>query len=328
MTSNGPLVSIVMPSYNQAQFLEEAILSVLHQDYLNIELVVIDGGLTDGSVDILRRYASRLAHWESKPDAGCASAINRGLAVSGGELVGVCASDDALCPGAVSRKVETFQRWPDVGFVFGDVDQIDGEGRVLFVRYGNDLPFCEWVRTCTMPVGQHSSLWRRSVGEAVGEWRTCMGVAGDWDFFLRVGLRCRMMYLPGVAGRFRSQPDSMSARKALAWTSLVPKMYADFFSREDLPAALQRVKSEALASAQLLRASLFIEHGFFAQALKSAVRALRMYPGLLFTKRFGRLLTERVGQRTVSWVCGGGQSAIYKQARRFYRIMAKRHLAE
>src|SRR5262245_36795152 len=100
-----PRVSIVTPSYNQAQFLEETMLSVLEQDYPNIEYVVVDDGSTDGSVEIIRRHADRLAWWTHQENAGQVAAINRGFERTSGELMAYLNSDDTLLPGAVTEMV-------------------------------------------------------------------------------------------------------------------------------------------------------------------------------------------------------------------------------
>ena len=117
---SSPLVSIVTPSFNQGSFLDETIRSVLEQDYQPIEYMVIDDGSTDGSIDIIRGYADRLAWWTTRPNAGQAAAINEGLRRTTGEFMGFLNSDDTLLPGAVTKMVEELQRDESLLLVYGD----------------------------------------------------------------------------------------------------------------------------------------------------------------------------------------------------------------
>src|SRR5438874_2370883 len=114
-----PLVSIVTPSYNQAEFLEETIRSVFDQDYEPIEYLVLDGGSTDGSVEIIRRYADRIAWWRSEPDRGQVDALNAGFRHATGEILGWLCSDDTLLPGAVSCLVAELQSHPEALIAYG-----------------------------------------------------------------------------------------------------------------------------------------------------------------------------------------------------------------
>ena len=129
-----PLVSIVTPSYNQARFLGQAVESVLVQDYPQIEYLVLDGGSTDGSVEILRAHEDRIDHWVSEPDAGQADAINRGWQRSRGQILAWLNSDDRYEPGAISAVVEAFQRHPGADVVAGDCQVIDGHGAFLLLN--------------------------------------------------------------------------------------------------------------------------------------------------------------------------------------------------
>ncbi|MCI0893227.1 MAG: glycosyltransferase, partial [Chloroflexi bacterium] len=126
-----PLVSVVTPSFNQAAFLEQAMLSVLEQDYTAIEYIVVDGGSSDGSQEIIERYADRLAWWTSEPDDGQTDAINKGFARATGDIMAYLNSDDLYRPGAVREAVDYLVAHPELGMVYGDADYIDENGTVI-----------------------------------------------------------------------------------------------------------------------------------------------------------------------------------------------------
>ena len=126
-----PLVSVITPSFNQVRFLETALRSVLEQDYPRIEYIVIDGGSTDGSLEVLGRYRDRLAACVSEPDAGQAAGINKGLRLAKGEIIAWLNSDDVYLPGAVRQAVEALEREPDLGMVYADGIMVDSEQMLL-----------------------------------------------------------------------------------------------------------------------------------------------------------------------------------------------------
>src|SRR5690606_8713134 len=113
------LVSVVIPSFNQANFLEKTIRSIVRQDYKNIEIIVIDGDSNDGSKDIIRKYEKNLAFWESEPDSGQSEAINKGFRAASGELFAWLNSDDLLTPSAIRLAASFLTTDPDLGLIYG-----------------------------------------------------------------------------------------------------------------------------------------------------------------------------------------------------------------
>jgi GT2 family glycosyltransferase len=163
-----PLVSIVTPSLNQGAFLEEAIVSVLEQDYPSLEYLVIDGGSSDGSVEVIRRYADRFAWWTSEPDRGQAAALNDGFARAQGEYLGWLCSDDTLLPGAVARLVEALESDPGAVLAYGDVVYTDARSdRKHAARSGPWDPVA-MVRYAQVPNQQPATLYTRRGWEAAG----------------------------------------------------------------------------------------------------------------------------------------------------------------
>lgn len=193
--SQTPLVSIVTPSYNQAAFLEETIQSVLAQNYPNLEYWVMDGGSTDGSVEIIRKYASHLSGWISEKDHGQADAINKGFKRATGEIVAWLNSDDLYRPGAIQSAVSIFQENPEVGLVYSDVDSIDANGEV-FNRMGYDQWGIRDLMTFNI-LGQPGVFFRRSVLEKAGYLDLSYQYLLDHHLWLRMALNAPLKYAPG-----------------------------------------------------------------------------------------------------------------------------------
>lgn len=180
-----PLVSIVTPSYNQAQYLEATILSVLSQDYPRLEYLIVDGGSTDGSVEIVRRYAPRLAYWVSEADGGQAEAINKGWQLARGEIVAYLNSDDLYLPGAVSRVVQRFHAHPDVSVMYGSYRLLDGRSEVI---RGEVVP-PDWSESTFLNCfPQPTAFFRHDALRRVGYLDTSFHYSMDYDLFVRLAL--------------------------------------------------------------------------------------------------------------------------------------------
>jgi glycosyltransferase involved in cell wall biosynthesis len=194
-------ISIVMPTYNQAQFIERSILSVLNQSYPNLQLIIMDGGSTDGTLDIIRKYEKHLT-WRSEPDEGQSDAINKATAVANGELVGWLNSDDVYFPGAFHRMHETARRWPRAVLYSGTVATIDRDDQVVRVLKFT-RPSALRLLYEGFVMSSQGVFWRREMQVRVGQYKLNLHYAMDVDFWLRVLAEGDGEFVHGLVGGFR-----------------------------------------------------------------------------------------------------------------------------
>jgi glycosyltransferase involved in cell wall biosynthesis len=227
-----PLVSVITPSFNQGRYLEETILSVLNQTYENIEFIIIDGGSSDNSVDVINKYASKLAYWVSEPDKGQADAINKGFLKAQGEFVCWINSDDFFYPDFISERVRKFQEYPHIDMIYGDVDQ--GTGSInLWCRRGGNTSANLMRKTLEIPIPQQSALWRKSVLNSTGFLDPQLHVLLDRDFFIRIARNHKILYIPGTLAFFRIHEKSKSINEALKWSHELPAYYKFLIDKWD-----------------------------------------------------------------------------------------------
>jgi len=190
-----PLVSIITPSFNQAEFLEEAMRSVFEQDYPNLEYWVMDGKSSDGSLEVINRFGDQLAGWVSEKDKGQADGINKGIERSRGEIVAWLNSDDRYLPGAVSKAVALFQKHPEAAFVYSNVESIDENGKSFnLMRYGN------WKLAELMQfniIGQPGVFMNRAVLEKAGKLDLGYHYLLDHHLWLRMAAIADPVYAAG-----------------------------------------------------------------------------------------------------------------------------------
>ncbi|MDY6873252.1 MAG: glycosyltransferase family 2 protein [Chloroflexota bacterium] len=226
--SQQPLVSIVTPSFNQAPFLRQTIESVLGQDYPDLEYIIIDGGSKDGSLEIVREYAARLAYWESIPDKGQTDAINKGFSRATGKYIAWLNSDDVYRPGAVAEAVDFLEANPDVGMVYGDCDFIDAQGRVIgqFPAAQTDY---QRLRQGYVHVPQQASFFRRDLWQKVGPLDPSFYFAMDYDLWVRLAGEALLVYLPGRTwAGFRLHGDAKTiTADARCWPEMLRVHYRE-----------------------------------------------------------------------------------------------------
>ena len=205
--NNKPLVSIITPSFNQAQYLEETILSVLNLEYNNIEYIIIDGGSTDGSVDIIKKYEDRLKAWISEPDKGQTDAINKGFGMAKGEFLAWINSDDTYLPYAVSEAISLFRENPELGLVYGDCNFIDKNGMVIG-KFNAQQTNYRRLRRGGVYIPQQSSFFRADLWRKVGPLDPSFYFAMDYDLWVRLAREAPVLYHPGMWANFRLHDDA------------------------------------------------------------------------------------------------------------------------
>ncbi|MBO0933559.1 glycosyltransferase [Fibrella sp. HMF5036] len=182
-----PRISIVMPSYNQAEFIRESIQSVLNQNYPNLEFIIIDGGSTDGTVNIIKEYECQLAYWISEPDNGQSHALNKGFNKATGNIMGWLNSDDLYTKYAFLNTINTFKRFPGLSVVFADYYFINKESRYIEYKHAfnfkvNQLYYEGWF------LNVQSMFWTAEAHKRFGHFDINLHRNMDYDFVIRMGL--------------------------------------------------------------------------------------------------------------------------------------------
>lgn len=206
---NYPRVSIVTPSYNQAAFLEATIQSVLNQDYPNLEYIIMDGGSTDGSREIIEKYADQLAFWVSRPDKGQTDAINQGFNKASGEILAWLNSDDTYEPGTVNQAVEALRANPSISMVYGDANFINAEGDVIG-RFPAAQTDYRKLRQGYVHVPQQAAFFRAKYWQQIAPLDENFFFAMDFDLWVRLAAIAPLRYIQEVWANFRMHDDAKS----------------------------------------------------------------------------------------------------------------------
>ncbi len=272
--NNKPLMSIITPSYNQSDYLEKSMLSVLKQNYPNIEYVVVDGNSTDGSQNIIRKYEDRLAWWISEKDNGQADAFNKGLQHVNGKYVGWLNSDDLFLQGAISEAVNILESDPELAFVFGDVEAINANGGITnIMKYGN------WKLADLMQfkiIGQPAVFMKTELLKSVGGLDTSFHYLLDHHLWLKLASRGSIKYSGKLwaAARFHAEAKNVAhaaefgqeAYRLVAWMENNPETNIIFLSEH----------KKILAGAHRMNARYLLDGGQYLDARNAYWQGLKL----------------------------------------------------
>lgn len=197
-----PKVSIIMPSYNQGQFLEASIRSVLAQGYPDIEFIAVDGGSKDGSVEILKKYQEHFAWWVSEKDRGHADALNKGFSHATGEILAWLNSDDIYLPNAVAEAVAVLQEHPEVGMVYGNADLIDNSGAKVGQFAARQTDYRRLLRG-SVHIPQATTFFRTDLWRQVGPLDLSLFFSFDYDLWVKLAKVSQLLYVPKRWAQFR-----------------------------------------------------------------------------------------------------------------------------
>jgi glycosyltransferase involved in cell wall biosynthesis len=271
-------VSVIIPTYNHAAFLAEALESVLAQTRTPLEVIVVDDGSTDETAEVLRNYQRRIRVL-SQPNRGVAAARNAGAAVASGELLAFLDADDAWFPAKLERQVARFDGAPEIGLIHCGVAEVDIRGRQFRVR----LDGMEgWVSTEMLLFrrgvilgGGSAAVIRRATFLLVGGFDEVLSTSADWDLYYRVARRYPVGFLPEVLVRYRVHGGNMHGNiHAMARDMLIA--YAKAFSEQDPD--LQGLRLLAYGRLHSMLAGSFFRAGHYRQFARHALAGVAMRP--------------------------------------------------
>jgi|WetSurMetagenome_2_1015567.scaffolds.fasta_scaffold13826_3 glycosyltransferase involved in cell wall biosynthesis len=264
-----PGISIITPSYNQGQYIEETIRSLLLQNYPNLECIVIDGGSSDTTLQILNKY-DRFIKWVSEPDEGQTDAINKGLKMASGEIIAYLNSDDLYEPGTFRTIAQAFVECDDIAMIYGNIIHIDEYSRFIEYHETGDLDLARYM-SGAFYLPQPSVFFRKCVLRTLGLFDKELHLAMDFDYWLRIILTFKTMYIPQPLAKARIYPQAKSI--ALDYRYIEERIYIlDKIFRQY---KLETLRKKVYGYTYFIGALTFMKKYFFRDAIRYFRLALK-----------------------------------------------------
>jgi glycosyltransferase involved in cell wall biosynthesis len=280
-------ISIITPSYNQSRFLEQTIRSVLEQGIPSIEYFVMDGGSTDSSVEIIRKYQNQLAGWVSEKDQGQADAINKGLKAANGEIVAWLNSDDFYLPGAIQTALDAFREHPAVGLVYGDVLSVDGEGHSFNLQRFRQASLADLLSFRI--ISQPAVFMRRTVLEQAGLLDASYHCLLDHHLWLRIARLAPIYYIPKTLAAARYHPEAKNLARPTEFGREAWRIVAWLRATPEFSPVFEQHKARILGGAYRFDAFYLLDGGFYRESLRAYAQAFRYNPPVVL-REFHRVL--------------------------------------
>lgn len=205
-----PLVTIITPVLNGNTYLEYTIQSVLNQIYDNIEYIIIDGGSTDGTLDIIRKYEEKIDYWLSAADSKMYDAINKGIKIASGVILAYLNSDDLYYADTVQRAVAYFQDHQNTELIYGNCDFIGPKEEFIYTYHYPKFRWKSFVLRNISSIPQSTTFWRKAIHEKVGLFDATLTMCGDFDFYAKVGKCCCIEHIGMNLAKHRVHRHSLT----------------------------------------------------------------------------------------------------------------------
>ncbi|HWQ04862.1 MAG TPA: glycosyltransferase family 2 protein [Longilinea sp.] len=288
-------ITIVIPSYNQGQFIGRTIDSILNQGYANLELLVMDGGSSDDTLQILKSYGDRIA-WQSAPDRGQTQAVNNGWKITTGQILGWVNSDDLLLPGALEKVAGYFETHPETNWLYGNCCYIDAADQTLGDYPVKHYDYDRLIKDLQNYVPQPAVFLRRSILDSIGFLNEDLHYVMDLDYWLRIGLKFPAIHLDSPLACLRLHQDAKSVSSYKRFSTELVSTVEALFARTDLPDSVRRLRLYSLARAHLLAADMNFWAGDSKSAAPFAWQSWKMRPYRLH-KLYLYILLGKFGQK-------------------------------
>jgi glycosyltransferase involved in cell wall biosynthesis len=276
MTQNQPLVSIITPSFNKGPYIEETIESIRNQSYPHIEHIVIDGGSTDNTLAILKKYNGQLS-WISEPDRGQSDAINKGWKIARGDIIAYLNADDTYTPDAVMTAVTYLNEHPEAGLVYGDGILTDEAGRFIRTYRAGEFSLRELIY-CRNNILQPALFLRRAVYDRIGGIDEDQHLAMDLDYWIRAALLFKIAYIPQPLATAKIYRDAKSVALMYRYVSDYEHILGKVFADPHLPPDLAGEKNAIYTYIYTKGGLDYLHLGMIRDGLGYLWKAFRHHP--------------------------------------------------